>query len=281
MRFVPASRAGFPHLTGIGRTVLSALRRFAMECGAVATCIAAYMVVLALIAIGGVAVVMQWNFDDSLAELHLDTVLGTDAPHEGWRLAAHAAPAFAISQFDTAGVTASYEVFLNAGEGRRDVLRWTAGREPIAGLRIDRPGPELTETATAAVLMEAGFHADGLDDPQAAGLADSKFGPVKLLSLIDRAGAAVPCLGFTKVFVSPSLRFEGWSCQGETAAARRAAIACLLNRLVLLKAGNDAGLAELFARAELRRPDCGGSGAVREAGDWIVSAQNPQLRGAL
>lgn len=280
MRFVPASRAGFPHLTGIGRALLPALRRFAMECGAVVTCIAAYMVVLALIAIGGVAVVMQWNFDDSLAALHLDTVLGTDAPHRGWRQAAHVSPAFAVSQFDTAGATAGYEVFLNAGEGRRDVLRWTVGREPVAGLRIDRPGPELTETATAAVLMEAGFHANGLDDAQAAGLVDSKFGPVKLLGLIDRAGAAVPCLGFTKVFASPSLRFEGWSCQGETVAAQRAAIACLLNRLVLLKAGNDAGLAELFARAELRRPGCG-SGAMREVGDWIVSAQNPRLRGAL
>lgn len=100
------------------------------------------------------------------------------------------------------------------------------------------------------------------------------------MSLIDRTGAAVPCLGFSKTFASPSLRLEGWSCQGETTAAQRAAISCLLNRLVLLKAGNDAGLAELFARAELRRPDCGNGGA-REAGDWIVSAQNPRLRGAL
>jgi hypothetical protein len=103
---------------------------------------------------------------------------------------------------------------------------------------------------------------------------------VKLLSLTDRVGAAVPCLGFAKVFADPGLRFEGWSCQGETVAARRAAIACLLNRLVLLKAGNDAGLAELFAHAELRRTECG-SGGARQAGDWIVSAQNPRLRGAL
>ena len=280
MRFVPASRAGFPHLTGISATLLPTLRRFAMECGAVATCIAAYMVALAVVAIGGVAVVSQWNFGDSLAELHLDAVLKDDAPHDGWRLVAHAAPAFTISQFDTAGATAAYEVFLSDREGRRDVMRWSAGQTPIAGLRIDRPGPDLTASATPAVLMEAGFHAGGLDEAQAAGMVESKFGPVKLLSLIDRVGAAVPCLGFAKVFANPSLRFEGWSCQGETIAAQRAAIVCLLSRLVLLKAGNDAGLAELFARAELRRTDCG-SGGGREAGDWIVSAQNPRLRGAL
>ena len=144
MRSVPASRAGFPHLIGIGSALLPPLRRFAMECGAVATCITAYMVAVALIAIGGVAVAVQWNFADSLAELHLDAVLGADVPHES-----------------------------------------------------------------------------------------------------------------------------------ETPAA-----ACLSNRPVLLNAGNDAGLAELFARAELRRPDCA-SGGAREAGDWIVSAQNPRLRGAL
>lgn len=280
MRFVPASHAGFPHLTGIGRASLPTLRRFAMECGAVATCVAAYMVAVALVAIGGVAVVMQWNFDESLAALHLDTMLATDTPHEGWRLAARAPPAFAVSQFDTADATASYEVFLNAGEGRRDVLRWTTGGEPVAGLRIDRPGPELAASETAAVLIEAGFHGDRLGEVEAAGMVESKFGLVKLLSLTDRVGAVVPCLGFMKTFAGAHLRFEGWSCQGETVAVQRAAISCLLNRLVLLKAGNDAALAELFARAELRRRDCGGEG-VRDVGDWVVSAQNPRLRGAL
>ncbi len=276
MRFVAASRSGLPRLTVIG----SAVRRFAMECGAVATCLATYMVALALIAIGGVAVVMQWNFNDSLAELHLDTWLGSEARPEGWRLAAHAPPAFAISQFDTVGATATYEVFLNAREGRRDILRWSTGQTPVAGLRIDRPGAERTAPEMVAMLMETGFDAGQLNEVEAAGLVESKFGPVRLLTLIDRTGAAAPCLGFAKTFAKPSLRFAGWSCQGETTAAQRAAIACLLNRLVLLKAGHDARLAELFARAELRRPDCASSGA-REAGDWTVSVQNPRLRGAL
>jgi len=278
MRSASAIPARFPHLAGAA----SAVRRFAMECGAVATCVAAYMVMVALIAIGGVAVLMQWNFGDSLAELHLDTVLEADAPRDGWRLAGHVPPAFAVSQFDMTDATATYEVLLDAREGgRRDVLRWSVGGEPIAGLRIDRPGGALTETATMAALTEAGLHPDRLAEVRAAGIVESKFGPVKLLSLIDRVGTAAPCLGFAKTFASPNLRFEGWSCQGETAATRRATVACLLNRLVLLKAGNDAGLAELFARAELRRPDCAGFGGRGEVGDWIVSARDPRLRGTL
>ena len=60
--------------------------------------------------------------------------------------------------------------------------------------------------------------------------------------------------------------------------ARRTAIGCMLNRLVLLTAGNDAKLAELFARAEVRRSECAASAAPA---DWVMGADNPQLRGAL
>src|ERR1044072_3986912 len=70
--------------------------------------------------------------------------------------------------------------------------------------------------------------------------------------------------------------------RGGLPPARRAAIGCMLNRLILLAAGNDAKLAKLFAHAELKRGDCtpGAASAVRSA-DWVTVAQNPQLRGGL
>jgi hypothetical protein len=51
-----------------------------------------------------------------------------------------------------------------------------------------------------------------------------------------------------------------------------------MNRLVLLTAGNDPKLAELFARAELKRGSCAASAA---SGDWVTSVDNPRLRGTL
>ena len=54
----------------------------------------------------------------------------------------------------------------------------------------------------------------------------------------------------------------------------------MLNRLILLTAGNDAKLTELFARAEVRRNDCAGSGAPALSADWVMGADNPHLRGA-
>ena len=55
--------------------------------------------------------------------------------------------------------------------------------------------------------------------------------------------------------------------------ARRAAIACMLNRLILLTAGNDPKLAELFAHAELKR----GAARPRQppSADWVTGAENP------
>lgn len=258
----------------------SALRRFAAECGALAACLALYVGALAAIAGAATLFVTRWNFDDGLAQLHLDALLEVAEPREGWWRDVVAAPAFAVSHFDIAGITATYEVDRDGGDGRRDILRWADGAAQVAGLRIDRPGPGLAAAVPVAAPIEAGFHLDSFAEAEAAGVVESKFGPVKLLGLIDRAGAPAPCLGFVKTFDDPSLRLDGWSCQGETVAARRAAIVCLLDRLVLLKAGRDAALAELFARAELRRTDCGGS-LPRGAGDWIVSAQDPRLRGAM
>jgi hypothetical protein len=77
------------------------------------------------------------------------------------------------------------------------------------------------------------------------------------------------------------LWISGWSCQGETLPARRAAIGCILSRLILLTAGNDPKLAELFARAELRRADCAATAAPVTSADWVTGAQDPRLRGSL
>ena len=62
--------------------------------------------------------------------------------------------------------------------------------------------------------------------------------------------------------------------------ARRAAIGCMLNRLILLTAGNDPKLAELFARAELKRGNCAARRHAPSA-DWVTAAENPRLRGTL
>jgi hypothetical protein len=78
-------------------------------------------------------------------------------------------------------------------------------------------------------------------------------------------------------------RLEGgrWSCQGSGLPARRAAIGCMLDRLTLLASGNEPKLAELFARAELKRGSCATAATSAVSADWVPGTEDPRLRGPL
>ena len=67
-----------------------------------------------------------------------------------------------------------------------------------------------------------------------AGVIDSKFGAVTLLRAAGSPDGARSCLGFIKRLREPNLQLSGWSCQGDTLPAQRAAISCILSRLMLL-----------------------------------------------
>jgi hypothetical protein len=105
--------------------------------------------------------------------------------------------------------------------------------------------------------------------------------PVAELEIYRPGDGARSCLGFIKRIDQPLLQLSGWSCQGDTLPARRAAIGCILSRLMLLTAGNDPKLAELFARAELKRASCAPSATSAPSADWVTGAENPLLRGTL
>jgi hypothetical protein len=196
----------------------------------------------------------------------------------GWSAASRAHPAFAVSQFDLPGKTETYVIFRHPEGGRKDVFRWSAqdanhAERPLAALEIYRLGAEFGQSGPASMEMAARMDPGGGREMEAAGIVDSKFGAVKLLRLAGDTDGARSCLGFMAHLDEALLRISGWSWQGEAVPARRAAISCMLNRLVLLTAGNDLELAELFAHAELKRGSCAASA------DWVTGAENPRLRG--
>ena len=196
------------------------------------------------------------------------------ASKPGWGVADRSHPAFALSRLDSSEKTASYTIFRHPEGGRRDVMRWAnEADKPVAQLEIYREGGEfdVTRPATADLAVQMGL---GPTTPlEQAGLIDTKFGPVALF----RPAGTGSCLGYLKRSEEPALQISGFSCQGDTLPAQRAAVACTLNRLTLLTSGNEPKLAELFARAELRRRGCDAQGSP----DWLLGAANAQLRGAL
>lgn len=252
-------------------TIHPALRSFADECRGVTIRLFGYVGALALIAI---VASQLW------AELPSGSIEPADKA--GWSVAGRSYPAFAVSRDDSSVNIETYEIFRHPDGGRKDILHWvdSPGEKPVAELELYRSGAEVSEGRPPADEIAARMDPEGMREITGEGIIDSKFGPVTLFGFAP--ADAKSCLGFTKNFEEANLRISGWSCRGETLPARRAAIACTLNRLTLLTAGNDPKLAELFARAELKRGNCAPTGtATALSADWVTGAQNPRLRGSL
>lgn len=266
------------------------LRNFGDEMNAVLVRLLAYasgLAILALIA----ADVLVGSPETSLTHLRSIAVEATPQPSL-WQAAArpHAAIALPIAELNAK--TNTYDILRHPEGGRRDVISWFAAgdRKPLGQLELYRPGGELAEfgPASAEIAQRA-----GLTDPdqiQAAGVVITKFGPVALLGFRPGAPAsgqdvgpdARQCLGFMVPFENPRSAILGWFCQ--TGTPPRTLAACALDRLTLVASGSDARMAEIFARAELKRGSCGSAGlqAMAQAqADWITSLDAPQLRGRL
>lgn len=245
-----------------------ALTSFADECCATLARLIAYVGVLALFAIVGVHFFDQWQLDTATEP----------AVQPGFTLAQRSPPAFAVKSLDLLEKSGTYEIFRHPEGGRKDVLHWgSRGEPPVAELEIYRPGGELILSGLAD--LTARMAGEDRRELEAFGVIASKFGNVALFRRSGRLDPAKSCLGFVKRFDDPVLQISGWSCQGATLPARRAAIGCMLDRLTLLASGNEPRLAGLFARAELKRSGCGTTAAVQT--DWVTGAENPRLRGAL
>ena len=248
-----------------------ALSSFADECCGMLARLVAYVGALALLAIAGIHLWDQLQLAEAIEPAALPD----------WSVASRSYPAFAVSQFDLPEKTEAYEIFRHPEGGRKDIFRWTVQDEkPVAELEIYRPGAEFDRSSPVSSEINQQLRTEGGRELEAAGIIDSKFGAVTLLRQAG-AGDARACLGFVKRLDEPNLQISGWSCQGEGLPARRAAIGCILGRLILLTAGNDPKLAELFARAELRRGSCTASTTSAASVDWVTSAENPALRGGI
>ncbi len=253
-----------------------ALTSFADECCATLARLIAYLGALAL---PGMVGLHLWD------ELPTAKVEPADRP--GWSVASRSRPAFAVSSLDPPEKSEAYEILRHPEGGRKDVFHWgPPGEKPVAELELYRPGGEFSQSAAISLeALEAEIAArmdpEGMRELEAAGVVDSKFGTVTLLRLTGNPNPAKACLGFIKRLGDAALQISGWSCQGSGLPARRAAIGCMLNRLTLLASGNEPKLAELFARAELKRGNCGAAATSAVPADWLTGAENPRLRGRL
>src|SRR5438876_6592790 len=95
-----------------------ALTSFVDEvCGTLAR-LCAYLMTLALLAIGGIAL---WDA--------VPDAMATDPVKDGWSLAERSARAFAVSHVNLHDKTEIYEIFRHPEGGRKDVFQWSGADE--------------------------------------------------------------------------------------------------------------------------------------------------------
>lgn len=155
-----------------------------------------------------------------------------------------------------------------ADETREDLLAF--GRfgdgEPFLQLSLLRAaGREATEApddladGLARLAGTAGLAASRVHP---LGPVDTRLGPVETAELVLRdRDRALACLGFRGVGAGV-LRFAGLACGTPARPVSRAAIACAVDRIDLVAAGEDADLRAVFVAAERR-----GGGRCREGGE--------------
>lgn len=110
----------------------------------------------------------------------------------------------------------------------------------------------------------------------------SKFGAIETADTLLAVGEVErPCLAFRRVEDGGAHALDGWWCPPQGQEPTRPGLACALDRLSLLAAGEDKALRALFVAAEKRRTDGCVSGrlaASRPAAGWLREGAAPRLR---
>jgi hypothetical protein len=166
-----------------------ALTSFADECVATLARLIAYVGALALLGIVGLQL---WDELPAAGPVE-------PAGKPGWSVASRLRPAFAVSAFDPAEKSETYEILRHPEGGRKDVFHWgPQGERAVAELEIYRPGGEFSPLDSSEAFSSEALAADiaarmdpeGAHELEAAGLLDSKFGKVTLLRLTGNPDAA-------------------------------------------------------------------------------------------
>ena len=165
------------------------------------------------------------------------------------------------------------------GDGREDNLSFgAAARGDASFMRISvyRPGSEAADPAPFFVDLSRRAASVGLavakatpGEPTQTKFGEMETAEVKLsMNDVERS-----CLAFRRAAKGENLRIAGWYCAPVGSFAGRASLACLVDRLALLSAGEDLALRDGFVAAEKRRPAACGKGPLLAA----TSAATPVL----
>lgn len=112
---------------------------------------------------------------------------------------------------------------------------------------------------------------------------ETKFGEMDTVeAVLGSRDEPQRCLAFRYIAQAPSLQLHGWFCGTSALPVDRATFGCVIDRLDLLRAGNDVALKRRFAEIERARKPCGSARMAVAKPGWIDAAgEMPTLKSSI
>lgn len=181
------------------------------------------------------------------------------ARHEDWARIARPIAMFGLDSPELERQAPAYEASRSQdGTKREDVLSFGAFTEAkphlLLRLVVDHGDDHLTQPFIIALVREAAARGMSVQRSGAPTGLTTKFGSVEATDVTLSDGATErACIGFRHRGGDTPLRLSGWWCGGAARPADRQQLACLVDGLALLGAGEDHALRSAFAAAERNR----------------------------
>jgi hypothetical protein len=173
------------------------------------------------------------------------------------------------------------------GDERRDLLSFGHFDDdrPDIGIALRRGGPPARETLLVDAARQQAERGVSVVRGSRPDRLDSKFGALDIgeMEFLHATGVRKACIAFRSSERAGGIGIEGWYCAAPGAPAERPALACLIDRLTLLRAGEDVALRQFFQDAERRRAACPPQAvsAARKP-TWLdQDGRRPDIRGEL
>ncbi len=172
----------------------------------------------------------------------------------------------------------------DAGD-REDALAFEPGSAELPEARIALRRPVVASAQPSLFIDMTRQQAErgvAVTRAGAPGRLATKFGELDVADMTfqDHQGRSQSCLAFRS---DGPIGLSGWYCAAQGAAVERPELACFVDRLALLKAGEDRDLRRFFAEAEQRRTPCPTTRiSTGRKPTWLDSdGKAPQMRGEI
>jgi hypothetical protein len=159
-------------------------------------------------------------------------------------------------------LAASYGARRSTRGDREDAIVWqaagTGGAEARIALIRQAAGSGTPPSLFVDMTRQQAERGIAVTRTGAPGLLETKFGAVEIadMTFSDASGGAQACLAFRRVGAGGEPTISGWQCAAQGGVVERPEVACFIDRLTLLKSGDDHALRRTFAEAEPRRKPC-------------------------